>query len=169
MSRGEDVAFAAMHEIGFDGIAVVVAHEVKDAVRDEKAELQGEGDTETARLALCGIRRDHDLSHQSARRFGDFERKGQDVRPTVDATERAVETTDLCVIHECDVDAACLTAHRPERTLGGADQRPGRYGDAALALFDGRAWAHYGPSAAAAGAAAAGLGGPVAAAPARAP
>lgn len=131
-----------MHEVGFDGIAIVVAHEVEDTVRDEELELEGEGDAETARLALGGVGRDHDLSRQPARRFGDFEREGQDIRPTANASERAVETTDLRIIHECDFDAAPLTTHRPERALGGTEQRPEGDGDAALAIFEGRARGH---------------------------
>jgi hypothetical protein len=139
---GEDVAFATMHEMGFDGIAVVVAHQVEDTVRDQELELQGDGNAETTRLALGGVGRDHDLSHQPARRFVDFEREGKDVRPTGDAAERAVETTDLRIIHERDFDAAPLTPHRPERTLGGADQRRARDGDAALAILEDRTRAH---------------------------
>lgn len=140
--RGQDVSFSAVHEVGFDGIAVVIAHKVEDAVRDEELELQRERDAEAARLAVGGVGRDHDLSHQSARRFGDFEREGQDVCPTADASEGAVETADLRVVHDGDFDAAPLTAHRVERTLGGTDQRPDGDGDAALAIFEGRAPAH---------------------------
>jgi hypothetical protein len=142
VGRGEDVAFAAMHEVGFDGIAVVVAHEMEDTVRDQELELQGEGEAETTRLASGGIGRDHDLSHQSARRFGDFEREGKDVRPAADAAEDAVETTDLRIIHECDFDASPLTPQGPKRALGGADQPPERNGDAASAIFAGRTRAH---------------------------
>jgi len=142
VAGGENGAFSAMHEVGFDGISVVIAHEVENAVRDEELELQREGDAETTRLAVGGVGRDHDLSHQSARRCGDFEREGQDVCPAPDASEGAVETADLRVVHDGDVDAAPLTAHRAERALGGTDQRPGRDGDTALAIFEGRAPTH---------------------------
>ena len=134
--------YALADEVGFDGIAVIIAHQVEDAVRDEELELQREGDTETARLAVGGVGRDHDLPHQSARRSGDFEREGQDVCPTADASEGAVETADLRVVHDGDVDAAPLTAHRAERALGGTDQRPDGDGDPTLAIFEGRAQAH---------------------------
>jgi hypothetical protein len=142
VSGGKNFSLAVVHEVGFDGIAVVIAHEVENAVRDEELELQREGDTETARLAVGGVGRDHDLPHQSARRSGDFKREGQDVCPTADASEGAVETADLRIVHDGDVDTAPLTAHRAERALGSTDQRPDGGGDAALAILERRAQTH---------------------------
>jgi hypothetical protein len=131
-----------MHEVGFDGIAVVIAHEVEDAVGDEELQFPGEGDTEAARLTVGGVGRDHDLPHQPARRFGNFEREGQNVGPPADAAEGTIETTDLSVVNDGDLDAAPLTAHCAQRALGGMDQRPDGDGDAALAIFEDRAQAH---------------------------
>lgn len=142
MTGGENVSFSAVHEEGFDGIAVIIARQVENAVRDEELELQGEGNPETARLAVGGVGRNHDLPHQSARSSVDFEREGQDVCPTADASEGAVETADLRIVHEGDVDTAPLTAHRAERARGGTDQRPHGDGDTAPPVIESRARAH---------------------------
>jgi hypothetical protein len=136
---GQQVVLAAVHEVGLDGIAVVVADQVKDAVRDEELELEGERDPETARLALRSVRRNHDLTDESAGRLGDFQRKGQDVRPPRDAAESAVEATDLHVGDERDLDAATFTAEPSERSLGSPGQRPKRDENPALVVLDGGA------------------------------
>jgi hypothetical protein len=137
--RGQDVTFAAMHEIGFDGVAVVVADEMENAVRDEQLELEGEGHAKTAGLSLCRLHRDHDLADESSGRLGDFQREGEDVRPPPDATERAIEATNLHVVDERDLDAGAGSAQRPERTLGRMAQRPERDENVTLAVLDGRA------------------------------
>jgi hypothetical protein len=137
--RGEDVAFAAVHQIGFNRVSVVVANEVKDTMGDEKLEFQSERDAETTRLAPGGVHRHHDLAYQSTRRLGDFQWKGEDVRPSSDSAVEMVEATDFHIVHERDLDTSSLTAQRPERTLGDPDQRPRRGGVASLAMLDGRA------------------------------
>src|SRR5438105_15552762 len=47
----EDVALAAVHEVGLHGIAVVPAHEMKRTVRDQQIELEREGHADLPGLA----------------------------------------------------------------------------------------------------------------------
>lgn len=125
-----------MHEVGFDGITIIVADEMQDAVSDEKLELEGEWYAEPARLSLGSIDRNHDLSDEPTGRFGDLQRKGQDVRPPPDAAERAVEPSDLRVRNQGDVDVAPLAARSPQRPFGGPAERTERNGNTVLMVRD---------------------------------
>src|ERR1700674_5046444 len=46
--RREDLSLAAVHQAGFDGITVIVADEVEDAVGDEELKLEIERNAESA-------------------------------------------------------------------------------------------------------------------------
>jgi len=45
--RSEDLALAAVHQAGFDGVTVVVADEVEDSMGDQELKLQGERNAES--------------------------------------------------------------------------------------------------------------------------
>lgn len=112
-----------MHEVGFDGVAVVIADEVKNAVGHEQLQLQVERDAEAARLALRGVERDHDLTDERGRRCADFQGEGEDVRPPSNPTEGAIELADFRVADQGDFDGPRLATDSPERPLGGPHQR----------------------------------------------
>jgi hypothetical protein len=140
MRRREDVALAAVHEVRFGGITVVVAHEVEDAVGDQELELQIQRDAQSACLAPGRFDRDHDLADEPPWGFRNFQGEGQDVRPPPDPPEGPIEAPDLHVVDERDIDAVSLTPNGAERALGGADQSPEADGNAVLAILDD--WAH---------------------------
>lgn len=125
-----------MHEVGFDGIAIVVADEMQDTVGDEKLELQGERHAEPAGLSPRGIDRNHDLADQSARRFGDLQREGQDVRPPPHAAKGVVESSNLGIRDQRDVDGAPRASGSPERPARGLAKRTNGSGNTPLAVLD---------------------------------
>lgn len=137
--RGEEATFAAVHEVGFDGITVIVADEMEEAVSDEKLELEAERYAETAGLSLGGIDRNHDLADETSSRFGNLQREGQDIRPPPDAAESPIEPSDLRVVDDRDLDVASLATGTSERPPGGTAERINGDGNAALTVVDDRA------------------------------
>ena len=128
-----------MHQLRLHWITVIVAGEVEDAVRDEQAEFQPGGNAEASGLPPGRICRDHDLPHESARRLRHFDGEGQHVRPPTDAPEGAVETADLSVVDDRDLDDSPHPPQRSQRAVGGPGEPPARHGNAALAVLESRA------------------------------
>lgn len=139
-----------MHQIRLDRVAVIVAHQMEHAVRDEQSELESERDADPAGLPACGVDRDHDLAYQPPGGVGDLQGKRQHIRSAADAAEGAVEAPDLLVVHEGDVSTASASTDRPQREPGGDIHAPATDGSAPSPI--GASRPHYGRSAGASGA-----------------
>ena len=120
MELQDESALAAVHQVCFHRVAVVVAGQVKHAMRRQKLELQRERDVDTPRLPNRRVRRDHDLAQQPAGRPGQLEGKRQNVGPAPDAAMGGVEHANLTIIHDRHVDLGRGTAERLQRVLTGA-------------------------------------------------
>jgi hypothetical protein len=134
----QDVALAAVHQVGLDGVAVVIAHEVKGTVSDQQVELQRQRHPEAARLTAGGLGGDDDLAHQLAGRIGGFQREGQHVGAPADSPVPRVQSPDLGVVHDGDLDLTIRTTDRGQGAGDGPGQTGNRDRDSMLAVVDGR-------------------------------
>jgi hypothetical protein len=118
---GEDVALAAVHEVSFHGIAVVVAGEVEGAVRGQQIEFESQWHAEAARLSSGGVGGDDQLTDErpGIRRL---ERKREYIGAPADAAVSRVEASDLVIIDHCDLDETRRAPDRGQRPVDGTRQ-----------------------------------------------
>jgi hypothetical protein len=117
----ENLAFAAMHQVGFHRIAVVVADQMEGAVRGEEVELECERYAEPARLSGRRLGGDDELADERSR-VRRFKREREHIGAPPDATVGRVEPTDLRIIHHGDLDDASRSPDGRQRAIDGAGQ-----------------------------------------------
>ena len=125
-----------MHEDGFNGIAVVVAHEVQHAVRRQERHLQGARDAQPAGVSRRGVGGDDNLPDERSRRPRGLHGKGQHVGAARDAAMGAVEPADLGIADHSDFHGSPRSAQPGQRALRGAGQAGAVEANARLAIVD---------------------------------
>jgi hypothetical protein len=130
----QDLTLTPVHQLRLDVIAVIVAHEMEDTVRDEEIHLDGDRHAEALGVAPRRLGRHHDLPEKLAPRLLDLEGKGQNVGTPMHAEVLPVQPGDLGVVHEEDLDLARWPSHRVERRLGGTGESGTGNRDTALSI-----------------------------------
>src|SRR5262249_9739749 len=133
--RAENCSLTLVHETPFDGIAIVVSHEVQHTVCHEQLELGAERNAEPPSLAIGAVHRDHDLAHVPAP-AGRFHGKRENVRASRDTTPDGVQPADLDIIDDEDFDVAAWPSQDGQGPISRAGDASNRERTAALAVDD---------------------------------
>jgi|RhiMetdeSRZDD1v2_1073273.scaffolds.fasta_scaffold71242_3 hypothetical protein len=130
----EKLALAAVHQVGLDRIAVVVAGQMEGAMGHEQVELQRQRYAQAPRLPHGRVGADDELSDERTVRY--LEREREHVRTPGDSSVEAVQATDLGVIDHRHLDDPRRTAERGQRAVDGAHETRARNRDPPLPLVD---------------------------------
>lgn len=107
-------------------------------MRHEQVELEGDGYAGAPGLATGRIGGDHDLSHERQGGVRRLEGEGQHIGAAPHGAKPRVETTDLLVADDGDLDQAGGTPDSGQRPVGDAGQARGGDRHAPLTILDRR-------------------------------
>ena len=125
-----------MHQVGLDGIAIIVTGEMKDPMRRQQLELERQRDAYALRLPDRSVGRNHHLTQQATGRVRQLQRERKHIGAPADPAMGSVQRTNRPVIDDGHVDVAVRAAQRVERALRGTREAPDGEYHAALPIDD---------------------------------